>query len=432
MFAHYLALAVRSLRQSPGLTALMILSLALGIGATISMLTVLHLLGGDPLAQGSAHIFYPEIDPLPREGYMPGQSKPIDELTYVDAMNLFHAHQAQRQAVVAVFHAKVEPRQSQAPFYSGGVMTTADFFSMFHVPFRYGGGWSATEGHNRQPVAVIADALNDRLFHGNDSVGRMIRVNDHDFQIVGVLRHWAPQPRFYAAAIDSRGYGVGDGVFLPLQTALAAGISSPYDNCYAQGDQRDLRTAPCVWLGLWVQLTSSADAAAYTTFLSHYVQQQIALGRLHRSDIAVPDLMQWLRTEQIVPEDVRQLTRFAFGFLLICVLNAVGLLLAKCLRRSSEIGVRRALGASRATIFAQYMVEAGIVGVAGGVLGLVFAEVGLCGIRHQSAHYASFVHMDMHMLTMTFVFALMSSLVAGLLPAWRACLVSPAIQVKGG
>src|SRR5690606_10997221 len=72
---------------------------------------------------------------------------------------------------------------------------------------------------------------------------------------------------------------------------------------------------------------------------------------------------------KVVPADVVMQLWLGFGFLLVCLLNTVGLLLAKFLRRSSEIGVRRALGASRAEIFKQCLVEAGTIGLAGGVLG---------------------------------------------------------------
>jgi Predicted permease. len=58
--------------------------------------------------------------------------------------------------------------------------------------------------------------------------------------------------------------------------------------------------------------------------------------------------MQWLATNHVVPEDVRMQAWLALGFLLVCVVNTVGLLLAKFLRRSGEIGVRRALGARAA------------------------------------------------------------------------------------
>jgi putative ABC transport system permease protein len=140
--------------------------------------------------------------------------------------------------------------------------------------------------------------------------------------------------------------------------------------------------------------------------------------------------MGWLKYEQVVPDDVKLQTHLAFGFLLICIVNTVGLLLAKCLRRSREIGVRRALGATRRTIFAQFMVEASLIGMAGGILGLLFAELGLLGVRQQPAEYAKLAHMNMTMFFFTFVVALAASVIAGLLPAWRACVVAPAPQLK--
>jgi putative ABC transport system permease protein len=106
--------------------------------------------------------------------------------------------------------------------------------------------------------------------------------------------------------------------------------------------------------------------------------------------------------------------------------------LAKCLRRSQEIGVRRALGATRRAIFAQFMVEAGLIGMVGGVLGLLFAELGLWGTRHQPAEYARLARLDPKMFLMTFVVALLASLIAGLLPSWRASGVAPASQIKAG
>jgi putative ABC transport system permease protein len=118
------------------------------------------------------------------------------------------------------------------------------------------------------------------------------------------------------------------------------------------------------------------------------------------------------------------------GFLLVCLVNTVGLLLAKFLRRGSEIGVRRALGASRGAIFSQCLVEAGAIGVAGGVLGLGLSLLGLWAVRLQPASYAELAHLDLGMLALTFVLAVVASVLAGLLPAWRAMQVTPAIQLK--
>jgi putative ABC transport system permease protein len=100
------------------------------------------------------------------------------------------------------------------------------------------------------------------------------------------------------------------------------------------------------------------------------------------------------------------------------------------LRRGREISVRRALGATRRAIFMQFMVEAAIVGLAGGLLGLVLAELGLLGVRHQPAEYASLAHLNLQMFAATFGVALLASLIAGLLPAWRACVMAPAPQLK--
>jgi putative ABC transport system permease protein len=119
-----------------------------------------------------------------------------------------------------------------------------------------------------------------------------------------------------------------------------------------------------------------------------------------------------------------------FGFLLVCLVNTVGLLLAKFLRRGSEIGVRRALGASRGAIFTQCLVEAGAIGLAGGILGLGLSLLGLWAVRLQPASYAELAHLDLGMLLLTFVMAIVASVLAGLLPAWRAMQVTPAIQLK--
>src|SRR5690606_21951184 len=105
-------------------------------------------------------------------------------------------------------------------------------------------------------------------------------------------------------------------------------------------------------------------------------------------------------------------------------------LLAKFLRRSSEIGVRRALGASRAEIFKQCLVEAGAVGLAGGVLGLGLSLLGLWAVRQQPASYSQLAHLALGMRLLTFVLAIVASVLAGLLPAWRAMQVAPAIQLK--
>jgi putative ABC transport system permease protein len=204
----------------------------------------------------------------------------------------------------------------------------------------------------------------------------------------------------------------------------------PINRMSFAADTQALEYAPTIWLGVWVQLPDAAAVAAYKNFLAAYTNQQLALGRFQRTRFGLSDLMTWLDSQQVVPDNVRMQTGLAFSFLLICMVNTVGLLLAKCLRRSGEIGVRRALGASRRAIFAQFMAEAGLIGLVGGALGLLFALFGLWCIRQQPAEYASLAHLDVQMFVSTFAVALAASLIAGLLPAWRACAVTPAPQLK--
>ena len=140
--------------------------------------------------------------------------------------------------------------------------------------------------------------------------------------------------------------------------------------------------------------------------------------------------MEWLDSQKVVPSDVRLQAWLALGFLVVCLVNTVGLMLAKFLRRAGEIGVRRAIGASRREIFVQFLVEAGAVGVAGALLGIALTLLGLWGVRQQPGDYARLAHLDLAMLALTLLLALAASLISGLLPAWRACQVAPALQLK--
>ena len=203
-------------------------------------------------------------------------------------------------------------------------------------------------------------------------------------------------------------------------------------NCWAdsRGDNT-AENAPCAWIQYWVELDSADKVSAYRNYLSNYSDLQRKAGRFERpTNVRLSTVMQWLTYNKVVPSDVVLQLWLGFGFLLVCMVNTVGLLLAKFLRRSGEIGVRRALGASRREIFKQCLVEAGMIGLAGGVVGLGLSLLGLWAVRMQPASYAKLAHLDLGMLLVTFVLAIVASLLAGLLPAWRAMQVTPAIQLK--
>ena len=93
------------------------------------------------------------------------------------------------------------------------------------------------------------------------------------------------------------------------------------------------------------------------------------------------DVDQWLDRNEVVQRDNRVLIGIALLFLGVCLVNVVGLLLAKFLNAAPLTGLRRALGASRRDIVRQHLTEVLLLGLAGGVLGLVLAVGGLAGIR---------------------------------------------------
>jgi len=430
MFGYYLDMAWHSLRRNRMLTALMVLAIALGIGASMTTLTVLHVLSGDPLPGTSQTLFYPQLEPRDMDGYQPADEPP-DQLTWIDGMNLLRAKRADRQALMTGGTVPVQPVQSSVdPFYSDARYTTADFFPMFKAPMLYGRAWSATDDDSKARVAVISSKLNDKLFSGKDSTGQTLQLGDDAVRIVGVLDRWRPNPHFYDINI-SGSYAPTEDVFLPLSTARDLKLTNNgMMNCWG-GHNEHLESAPCTWLQFWVQLDSPAKAAAYREYLTHYSQEQKALGRFQRPvNVRLRDLMGWLDYQKVVPSDVRLQTWLAFGFLLVCLVNTVGLMLAKFMRRASELGVRRALGASKRALFAQLLVESGVIGLSGGICGLVLAFVGLWLVRQRPSSYAALAHLDMSMLLTTFLLAIGASLIAGLLPAWRACQITPALQLK--
>lgn len=430
-FFYYLDLARRSFVRNRVLTALMVTAIALGIGTSMTTLTVLYLLSGDPLPGKSERTFYVQLDAEGKEGFRPGEEPQI-QLSRYDAETLLRARHAPRQALMTGGNAAIDPKRAGVdPFYADVRYTSADFFAMFDVPFARGGPWTAQDDDARARVAVISKELAEKLFDGGDGVGRSVRLDGHELAIVGVLEHWRPTPHFYD--LFTGDYGEAEQVFLPFSTSrdLELERSGNIDCWDDAGTNPTALAAPCSWIQFWVQLDSPAEAAAYRDYLVSYSDEQRRSGRFVRPpNVRLRSVMEWLDFRRVVPSDVRLQAWLAFAFLAVCLLNTVGLLLAKFLRRSVEIGVRRALGASRRAIFTQFLVEAGSVGLIGGVLGLGLAWLGLYVVRQQPVDYAPLARLDPTMLATTFVIAIASSLLAGLLPAWRAARVVPALQLK--
>ncbi|MHB1057174.1 MAG: ABC transporter permease [Rhodanobacter sp.] len=435
MFAYYLELAVRSLRRSPGLTALMVLAIGFGVAASMTMYSVFRGLSADPIPEKSSQLFVPQVD-----AWGPGrreQGEPPLMLNYIDAMALMGQHRASRQSVIAPMWRSIAPPsgdQNGSLIETRGYAVYGEFFPMLDVPFHYGHGWSADDDARGAPVVVIGDHFNQQLFGGGNSVGKTIAIGNHDYRVVGVVKHWNPQPEFFALASYQR---AEPDFFLPFSFAVASNALS--DTASACRDGRSLRTdfaallrSDCVWLSYMVELDDPAAVQAYRHYLDAYASEQQQLGRYPwKPNNRLRDVPAFLDYRHVVPSTTRVSLLVAQGLLVVCLLNTVGLLLAKFLRRSGEIAVRRSLGASRASIHAQFLVEAGVIGIGGGMLGLLFTGAGVLGVGLvMPAHLAALARIDPALLGLTLLLAVTATLLAAVYPTYRASRVPPALQLK--
>jgi putative ABC transport system permease protein len=431
MFGYYLDLAWRSLKRTPILTGLMVLAIGLGIGASMTMLTVLHVMDADPLPGRSAHLFRPYLDPVPLRGNWGLGPDPSINLTWPDAMALLHARKGRYQAAMAGTSLVVTPAQDGVrPFTADGRTTTRDFFAMFGLQFVEGAAWSAAQDDDATAVVVVARSFAQRLFGTAQAVGQVVSMGGHEFRVIGVVEDWAPRPMFYVDASAKR-YAGADAFFMPLSTGVALNLGTN-GNQSGWADYNNLRSPTVTWLQFWVELDTPAAVADYRRFLHDYAASQKAAGRFQRpaSTARLYGLMGWLGAQHIVPGDVSMQAGLALVFFGVCLLNIVALLLAKYLRRSGEVSVRRALGARRRNIFVQFSIESALIGLLGGAVGLAVAELGLWSVRQRPDDYAHLARMDLPMLATALVASVIASVVAGVLPAWRAASMTPAMQLK--
>ncbi|MBD8871543.1 ABC transporter permease [Rhodanobacter sp. DHB23] len=438
MFGYYLEIAVRSLRRSMGLTLLMVLAIGFGVGASMTAYAVFRAVSGDPIPWKSSRLFVPQIDawgPAERGG----SGEPQDALAYADAMALMRDHRAARQSAIYAVAPSVLPTDaSRTPIPLDGFAVYGEFFPMLDVPFEYGSGWGSGDDARGAPVAVIGDALNRRLFGGANSVGRTVGIDGRGYRVVGVMKPWNPQPAFFDV-VDTGGFG-GDGpdLFLPFQAAIAAGMENAGStNCPKGGTPAapgfaGLQSSACTWIVYMAELDDAAAVRGYRQYLDEYAREQQRLGRFGWSpDNRLRGLRAWLDHEHIVPDDTRVSMLVALGLLLVCLLNTVGLLLTKFLRRSGEIGVRRALGASRSAVCMQFLAEAAVIGMAGGMLGLLLTGFGvLAADQVLPMDLTGLAHVDVSLLLLAVAVAVLATMLAGLYPAIRASRVQPAWQLK--
>jgi putative ABC transport system permease protein len=437
MFSYYLGLALLSLKRNVVLTTLMIAAIGVGIGASMTTLTMFRAMSADPIPEKSTKLFAPQIDNWgpAKQHVVPGDSENFQEqISYRDAMNLMNAHSARRQsAMYATGLALTPPNPQLLPFQVHARAAYADLFPMFAMPFRYGAPWSADDDAAHADVVVITRELNDKVFGGANSVGKVLNLDNHDYRVVGVLDKWEPIPKFYDLNNDK--YGRSEELYLPFTKAIDAHLG-PWGNFNCAGGFTpgwDGRIhGECIWIQFWAELPTAGDVARYRSFLNNYAAEQQRTGRFSWAPhTRLRDVREWLVYQHAVKDEARILVLVSFSFLFVCLLNAMGLMLAKIMGRSGDISVRRALGANRRAVFSQCLIEAGVIGLAGGLLGLALTVLGLMGLRSLlSEEVNRLTHLSATDIGLAVSLGVIATIIAGLYPTWRAVQVQPAWQLK--
>jgi putative ABC transport system permease protein len=433
MLAYQVRLALLSLRRNPALTTLMIGGIALGIAVAMTFVTIHYVMGGDPIPEKSDRLHYVQVDSWDPAGPWDDDNpeEPPVQLTYLDAMELLKSDIPTRQTAMFKGYLTVFPPDEGRPFREVVRLCFADFFPMFNVPFRHGGGWGPEAERVPEPVIVLGHAINQRLFGGEDSVGRTVRIEDREFRVVGVLERWRPIPKYY---------DVHNGPFDPTEEIYMPFRFGPDMEMYSAGNTSNWGEWPstyegylqseAVWIQMWVQLDTEEQRERYRAFLDAHVATQKELGRFQRPiNNRLRTVMEWLRFREVLPDEARALLIIALLFLLVCSVNLIGILLGKFLARAPEVGVRRALGASRRWVFVQHLIECELIGVIGGLVGLALSLGGLELIDRLFGDQLNF-RLDLNMFLVALSLSLVSAMVAGAYPAWRICRIQPGAYLK--
>jgi putative ABC transport system permease protein len=437
MLAYHLRIAAKSLRRTPILSALLVAGIALGIAVSTAFVAAYHTMAKDPIPEKSKRLFWVTLDAWdPQRPYDDDHPKdPPEQLTYRDAMALMASPVPTHKTAMFKTRLTVFPNtRDERPFRARTRVTYGDFFALFDVPFQYGAGWGKEADAAPQAVVVLDHGTNEKLFGGRNSVGQQVRIEDRVFTVAGVLAPWYPKPTFFD--VMNGAFEEPEEIYVPFgwtpimkfQTAGNTNGWSSWGNEY-----EDFLASEGTWVQYWVQLDDARQKEAYQSWIDGYAREQKKQGRFGRPlNNRLFDVQQLLDWERVVPRSSKTMLVISLLFLVVSAVNLIGILLGKFLARSPEVGVRRALGASRRHVFLQHLLECELVALVGGVFGLLAALPLLHGIDRlaRSADDPVLYQLELPVLGAGILLALVAGLIAGLYPAWRICRIPPASHLK--
>ena len=272
--------------------------------------------------------------------------------------------------------------------------TTESYMQASGVNMAQGRFLSAADCEGGQPICVVGSDVATNLFRGDDPLGARIKIADQSFQVVGVLEK---QGTRFGSSLDNR-------AVIPIRAFLA-----------------DIWSRPVIDTVL-VNFSSLAQLDERREEVRQAMRHVRHLRPKDPDDFGVnqmDQIVQWFhrqtRTTAIVGMCVTSLALFVGG------IGIMNIMFVSVVERTREIGVRKAMGAKRRSILLQFLIEAACICLLGGLMGLGIAWFGTVAVTH----WLFQATMSWPIVVLSLLVSLMTGVVSGFLPAWRAARMDP-------
>jgi len=282
------------------------------------------------------------------------------------------------------------------------VGTTAAFQKVRNFHVATGAFFTDEENLASRRAAVLGHTVVKNLFEGSNPVGESIRVGKVTFEVIGVME---------SKGVDLNGADQDDQVFIPIRTALRRVFNLPYINT------------------INIQATSTETMARAVAQSTEILRDRHRLNKQQKpDDFTIQNQADLLEAQRETTDTFTMLIGSIAGIsLLVGGIGILAIMLIAIRERTNEIGLRMAVGASRKDIMTQFVIEASILGVGGGLVGILLGILGAFSVRVATSWAVS---ISPDSVGLAFGFSLLVGLFFGVYPARRASLLDPITALR--